>query len=83
MGFMKIASLTVMASLVLLGLIGLVSAHNLIMQDVRYGLLDWQNDQLFLILGYGIPIILTLFGGAGIASILGFRVSLKRNSPLR
>jgi hypothetical protein len=83
MNIIKIASLTAMLALATLGLMGLISTHSLIMQDVRDGLLDWQGDILFFILAYGIPLVLSLAGLVGAANSLGLKMSLKLDLTVR
>ena len=70
MSTVKIASLFATAILILLGVLGLIMTHRLVLTEMELGLLNWEDDSIFMFLAYGIPIGLAFCGAMGAANVL-------------
>jgi hypothetical protein len=59
-----------MSALSLLGIVGVAATNRLISADLRFGLISWEDDRLFLVTAYGSPVLLALLGALGTAHLL-------------
>jgi len=76
MNTVKIASLIAMSILILLGVLGMVVTHRMVLSETEFGLLRWEEDSTFIILAYGIPVVLAFLGAMGAANVLsGFKLT--------
>jgi len=69
MNKVKIASLFAVSILFLLGVLGMIITHRLVLSEMETGLLSWDDDIIFLMMAYGIPVGLVFFGAIGATTI--------------
>ena len=73
MGVLDRCTLAAMMCLTALGLAGVVASIDLIRTEMRFGLIAWPDDQIFLLLASGLPLILFAGGLAGLARLVSRR----------